>query len=109
MDEKEYARLRLRALEEQVGSALKPVETAGEYIGRWEMRFGGLAVQAGLVGSEVQWIYDFAEDGTLLLGKEKGQWAFLRKGTESYLVITPPGAAGPLYKERKLAFKSEDG
>jgi hypothetical protein len=110
MDEKKYARMRLKALEEYAAGPLKPVENGEECIGRWEMRFTGPAEAATLLKiDQVQWIYDFAKDGTFLMGDEKLLWKLKRNGNDSFLVFTPSGAGAELYGEEKQAFKMAGG
>jgi hypothetical protein len=110
MDESEYARVRVEAVERCAGSPVSPVRSAGEFAGAWAMRFGGPA------GSDdVQWVYTFSRDGTVTAGDETWRWKLNRNGTLSFFVTTPPDPTipgledGASTEEVRHPFKAKDG
>jgi len=109
MNNKRNQELR-KVLEAYAGGALKAVAKAEEFTGRWEMRYSGPAALAGVVSADqVQWIYEFAADGTFSIGNEKYLWKLHKEDRESFLVFAPSGPGAELYGERKIAFKMADG
>jgi hypothetical protein len=110
MDENEYAKLRVQAIESYAGSPVTPVRSPEEFVGAWEVRHGGPA------GSdEVQSHYDFSPDGSVRVGGETWAWRLNGDGTLSFIVTTPPDPTAPGLEEgavtvdRFYPFKAKDG
>jgi hypothetical protein len=110
MSESEYAKLRVQAIEQHAGSAVTPVRSPDDFIGAWEMRFGGP------VGSDqVQWVYEFSRDGKVKVGYETWTWKLNNDGTLSFFVTTPPDPTipgledGGSTEEMRYPFKAKDG
>lgn len=110
MNEKEYAKLRAQAVEQYAGSTVSPVRSAGDFLGVWEMRFGGP------VGSDkVQWVYEFSRNGKVKVCDETWTWKLNKDGTLSFFVTTPPDPTipgleeGTSTQEMRYPFKAKDG
>ena len=110
VNENEYAKLRVQAIEQYAGSPVTPIRSPDEFIGAWEMRFGGP------VGSnEVQWVYDFSRDGKVKVGDETWTWKLNQDGRLSFGVTMPPDPTSPgleqgaSSEEMRYAFKTKDG
>ncbi len=67
-----------QAVCQRIGGNLKPITSADELLGEWEMRFGGPGGS-----SKVQWHYRFQPDGSVQVSDEQWQWRFNPDGTIS--------------------------
>ena len=110
VNKNDYTTLRTKAVEQYAGSPITPIRSADEFVGAWEMRFGGP------VGSdEIQWVYKFSRDGKVKVGDETWKWKLNQDGTLSlFVTVTPdpdtPGLEnGATSEELRHPFKTKDG
>jgi hypothetical protein len=110
VDENEYAKLQAQAVEQYAGSPVSPVRSADDFLGAWEMRFGGPAGS-----NKVQWVYQFSRDGKVKVGDETWTWKLNKDGTLSFFLTTPPDPKTPgleqgaSTEEVRYPFKAKDG
>jgi len=110
MDEKQFAKLRVQAVEQHAGSPVTPVRSADEFIGTWQMRFGG-----PVAPNKVQLIYQFSRDGKVKAGDVTWRWKLNKNGTLSLFITTPPDPTipgleeGASTEELRYPFKTKDG
>lgn len=106
-----YAKARAEAVSKYAGSPVTPIRSADDFIGAWEMRFGGP------VGSDkVEWVYEFSRDGNVTVGgRETWRWKLSADGTLSFFVTIPPDPKAPgledgaSSEEVRHPFKAADG
>ena len=108
MNETEYAKLRVQAIRQLAGSAISPLRSPDDLIGRWQ-------THNARTGELVRWEYNFLREGVVRVGDEAQRWKLNKNGTLSLFFETPPDPTivgleeGAVTEERYLAFKTAHG